>query len=254
MSTSKIRGLLRSDSNHGGVAMISSSESVADGGSGGSGGSGSDLGRGGGHRKGSSRRGSGSSGESWGGVAISNGSLREVMQNRTHFDDDDDEAEDGSQDSGSRKPAATKGAPPPPAAAPEGKVAPRATAPTRGLAAGLAAGTPGTRRRHRRHRSPGSNSSLMSVESLGIVAAAAPVGPPTALAAAGTGVVAMAVARVEDGPADDTVKAILAKAKAKQIAEEVIASSRRQKRIVVPKVNWWRGKLELCTLGLLVGG
>ena len=247
--------------------MISSSESVA-GGDGGSD-SGSELGGGGG-RVGSGRRGkggggngsgggsdsgggsgSGGGGGGSGGGAISNGSLRELLQNRTHFDDDDDDdddedddADEGNSQNGSNagKEAAVKGLPPPAATAvvapAPGKIAPRTvptTAARRGIAAGLATGTPSTRRRHRRNRSRGSNSSLTSVESLGIVGAAAPAGPPAAAAAAGTGVVARAIARVEDGPPDDTVKAILAKAKAKQIAEEAAVSVRRQ-RVAIPKV------------------
>ncbi|CAN0512045.1 unnamed protein product, partial [Ectocarpus sp. 8 AP-2014] len=98
------------------------------------------------------------------------GSLRKLMQGRIHFDDDSD------GDS-------VKGSPPPPPVA--GRV-PKPQSKRKG--------------RHRRRRSNGSISSLMEVESAGIVGSSIPSGPPAAAAAAGTGVVARAVARVEEGP------------------------------------------------------
>lgn len=97
------------------------------------------------------------------------GSLRKLMQGRTHFDDDSDG--DGGKGS---PPVASRASPPPPPSKRKG--------------------------RHRRRRSNGSISSLMEVESVGIVASSTPTGPPAEAAAAGTGVVARAVARVEEGP------------------------------------------------------
>lgn len=75
---------------------------------------------------------------------------------------------------------------------------------------------------------------MTSVESFGIVvcgagAAAVAVAPPVAAAAAeapvlGTGLVARAVARVEGGPGDETVRGILARAAAKHMAGEAVSA------------------------------
>ncbi|CAN0484056.1 unnamed protein product, partial [Ectocarpus sp. 12 AP-2014] len=162
MSSARVLGLLRSDSGMGGVAMISSSDSIAgDEPKGGGGGGKRSVGRDGKPRT-KVKAGSNNSSDV--------GSLRKLMQGRIHFDDDSD------GDS-------VKGSPPPP---PE---------------AGRAPPPPSKRKgRHRRRRSNGSISSLMEVESAGIVGSSIPTGPPAAAAAAGTGVVARAVARVEEGP------------------------------------------------------
>ncbi|CAB1115626.1 unnamed protein product [Ectocarpus sp. CCAP 1310/34] len=170
MSSARVLGLLRSDSGMGGVAMISSGDSIAgdepkggsdgDGGGGGDGGSKQSVGR---DDKPRTKVKAGRNRSS------DVGSLHKLMQGRIHFDDD--------SDGGS-----VKGSPPPPPLA--GRVPP-----------------PQSKRkgRHRRRRSNGSISSLMEVESVGIVGSSIPTGPPAAAAAAGTGVVARAVARVEEG-------------------------------------------------------
>lgn len=177
-------------------------------------------------------------------------SLPDFMQNRTHFDVDDDD-DNGSNESdyyGKREAAGVRGegyssksaeearGRPPAVVASAAYVPPRgvmATPTRRGRtpAPALGPGITPTRTRRRRHRSTESNSSLSSVESLGISGGGGG-------AAAGMGMVARAVARVEDGPEDDTVKVILAKAKAKQIAEE-IAGGARKKLVEVSKVSMW---------------
>ncbi|CAM9251478.1 unnamed protein product [Ectocarpus fasciculatus] len=188
MSSARVLGLLRSDSGMGGVAMISSSDSIAGdepegGGGGGSGGGGSGGGRGGSKRSVGRDGDPGTSVKAGRSSSSDVGALRELMQGRIHFDDDSD------GDGGAKGSPLVASRPPPPPPSSKKK------------------------RRHRRRRSNGSISSLMEVESVGIVACSTPTGPPAAAAAAGTGVVARAVARVEEGPpvvdegAADTKKA-----------------------------------------------
>ncbi|CAM9299318.1 unnamed protein product [Ectocarpus sp. 6 AP-2014] len=186
MSSARVLGLLRSDSGMGGVAMISSGDSIAgDEPKGGGDGDGGGGGGGGGSKRSVGRDGKPRTKAKAGRNSSSDvGSLRKLMQGRIHFDDDSD------GDS-------VKGSPPPPPVA--GRV-PQPQSKRKG--------------RHRRRRSNGSISSLMEVESVGIVGSSIPTGPPAAAAAAGTGVVARAVARVEEGPpvvengSDETKKAM----------------------------------------------
>ncbi|CAN0190490.1 unnamed protein product, partial [Hapterophycus canaliculatus] len=173
MSTARVRGLLRSDSGAGGVAVISFDESNAIGGGVGTGpvnkrslrGSGegaADVGK----------RGARASGEARGGA---DGSLRDSTKNRTQFDEDKGDDEGGDDGDGDRE-------------------------------AGTKLESSPSSSRHRKNFSGSSISSLIADENVGIVGASGAASPVAAAAAAaatpapGIGVVARAVARVEFGP------------------------------------------------------